>query len=53
LKLLLLLLLLLTKQKNHKLDLKDKIEVIKTLRKEQRKKNKKLKEGPNRNILYT
>ena len=53
LKILLLLLLLLRKQKNHKLDLKDKIESNKKFEKRTKKKNKKLKEGPNRNILYT
>jgi hypothetical protein len=52
LKLLLLLLLLLRKQKNHKLDLKDKIESNKKFEKRTKKKNKKLKEGSNRNILY-
>jgi hypothetical protein len=50
--LLLLLLLLLRKQKNHKLDLKDKIESNKKFEKRTKKKNKKLKEGSNRNILY-
>lgn len=45
--------ILIEKTKNHKLDLKDKIESNKNFDKKTKKKYKKFKvKGPNRNILY-
>jgi len=45
--------IILIEKKNHKLDLKDKIESNKNFDKRTKKKYKKFKvKGPNRNILY-